>query len=99
MLQRHVWLQQVSVRAWCWIDPADTDGVARERLGSRVLDVKLASSAAVPDELRLSNEPSKALVLRLLDQELAAGCCDHYAELVDGLSRFGARQITLSRSA
>jgi hypothetical protein len=98
MLRQHAWLQQVSIRAWCWVDPSDHDEAARERVASRVTDVQFASSVELPKALLQSDRPSRLLVMRLLDQELAAGCCDHYAELADGLSRFGARQITLNRS-
>jgi hypothetical protein len=96
LLHRHAWLQEVSVRAWCWVDPVEHDGAASERLASRVTDLQFASGALVPEGLQASGQPSKALALRLLDDELAAERCDHYAELLDSLGR-GSRQITLRR--
>jgi hypothetical protein len=96
LLLRHAWLEEVSVRAWCWVDPIEHDGAASERLASRVMDLQFASGAVVPEGLRAAGQPSKALALRLLDDELAAERCDHYAELLDSLVR-GSRQITLRR--
>lgn len=96
LLRRHAWIQEVSVRAWCWVDPIEHDGAANERLASRVTDLQFASGAAVPEGLWRSGRPSKRLALRLLDDEMAAERCDHYAELLDCLGR-GSRQITLRR--
>jgi len=96
LLRRHAWLEEVSVRAWCWIDPVEHDGAACERLASRVTDLRFVSSAPVPEALQHAGRPSRQLALRLLDDELAAERCDHYAELLDSLGR-GERQITLSR--
>jgi hypothetical protein len=98
LLCRHPWLQEVSVRAWCWVDPVEHDGAASERLASRVTDLQFAAGAVVPEALRLFGWPSKHLALRLLDEELAAERCDHYAELLDSLGQ-GSRQITLRRDA
>jgi len=98
LLRRHAWLQEVSVRAWCWVDPIEhDDDAAGERLASRVTGLQFAANATVPEGLRRSGRPSKRLAQRLLDDELAAERCDHYAELLDSLDR-GTRQITLRRS-
>ncbi|HET9976658.1 MAG TPA: hypothetical protein VFQ20_04425 [Burkholderiaceae bacterium] len=98
LLRRHAWLQQVSVRAWCWVDPIEHDGAASDRLASCVTDIEFAVGATVPEALMRAGRPSKPLALRQLDDELAAERCDHYAELLDSLGR-GARQITLRRGA
>jgi hypothetical protein len=98
LLQRHAWLEEVSVRAWCWVDPIEHDGAASDRLASRVTDIRFAAGAAVPEDLLRSGQPSKQLALRQLDEELAAERCDHYAALLDSVGR-GARQITLRRGA
>lgn len=98
LLRRHAWLQEVSVRAWCWVDPVEHDGAASDRLASCVTDIQFAEDATVPASLLRLGRPSRQLALRQLDDELAAERCDHYAELLDSLGR-GTRQITLRRGA